>query len=153
MDQPVLDASNIARRLWVGAAPPVDRSMPEFDLLVMCAREVQPSEIAFRGTVLRCPLNDAVLAPRELSHALMTGRSVAGALQRGRRVLVTCAAGRNRSALVAGLALGIATTMPPQEIVSLIRQRRSPDCLSNPYFVDVMMRYLRRRPTAAAADQ
>jgi protein-tyrosine phosphatase len=142
----VLDASNIARRLWVGSVPPFDRVLPEFDLLVLCAREIQPPEIAFRGTVLRCPIPDAVLAPRELSRTLVTGRSVATALLGGRRVLVTCAAGRNRSALVAGLALGLATTMPPPDIVALIRQRRSTDCLSNPFFVDVLNRYL---PTAA----
>ena len=112
---------------------------------MLCAREIQPAADAFRGSLVRCPIPDAILTPREVTLALSSGRVVAESLLAGRQVLVTCAAGKNRSALVAGLALGLATTMTPIAIITLIRQRRSPDCLSNKHFVEVLERYLRRQ--------
>jgi protein-tyrosine phosphatase len=133
-----LDASNIVRRLWIGGVPPFDRHLPEFDVLVLCARELQPESLAFRGTVIRCPIRDA--DPTELEHktVLAAGRAVAKALVGGHRVLVTCAAGRNRSGLVTGLALGLVTRMSATEIIALIRARRRPDCLTNPAFQRVL---------------
>jgi protein-tyrosine phosphatase len=71
----------------------------------------------------------------------------------GKRVLVTCAAGRNRAALIAGLSLGLATKMTPVAIVATIRQRRSADCLTNPCFVEVLDRYLDRRRATATPRQ
>lgn len=153
VEQPVLDVSNIARRLWIGAAPPFDRHIPEFDVLVLCAAELQPMAVGFQGSIIRCPIPDSVLSQRETNRALVTGRTVAGCLLSGRRVLVTCAAGRNRSALIAGLALGLATRMTPSAIVALIRMRRSSECLSNPYFVEVMTTYLKRLPTSGAPSR
>lgn len=143
---PSIDASNIARRLWIGSSPPFDRPLPGFDILVLCAREHQPDHVGFRGTLLRCPLPDDQLTAREISGALVIARVLADRLVcSSARILVTCADGRNRSALVAGLAVGMATTMPPDSIVSLIRRSRSQESLNNQHFVEVIERYLRGR--------
>jgi hypothetical protein len=137
-----LDANNIVRRLWIGGEPPMDRHLPGFDVLTLCAEEIQPRVVAFRGNILRVPLPDAKLDGSETSRAVIGARHVARHLSGGKRVLVTCAMGRNRSALVAGLALGMVTKMSGPQIAELIRQRRHPDCLSNPHFVTLLRQLL-----------
>lgn len=143
-----LDCSNIAKRLWVGAAPPFDRHLPEFDALVLCAQELQPKVVAFRGQLLRCSLPDDDLTSSQIRLALETGRSVANLIHEGKTVLVTCAQGINRSALVAGLALGLVTYLSADQIFLLLRTRRHPDCLFNKHFRLVLRRYIGegRRP-------
>ncbi len=148
-----LDASRIANRLYVGGKPPFDRDLPEIDVLVLCAEEIQPQRPAFHGRVIHCPLPDAALDQPALVRALTTGRAVADELVAGKRVLVTCAMGINRSALVACLALGLVTEMTPQQLVANVRAKRNPKCLSNEHFVKILGRYLRngtptKRPVA-----
>lgn len=147
MDE-TLDASNIARRLWVGSKPPFDRHLPEYDVLVLCAQEIQPQVLSFRGTVMRCPLPDSELTQSQLALAMMGGRVVADALVAGRSVLVTCAQGINRSALVACLGLGLATYLSADQLVDLVRKQRNPNCLSNVHFRKILQRYIGsgRRP-------
>ena len=137
-----LDASNIARRLWVGGKPPFDRDLPQFDILTLCAEEIQPTHYAFHGIVIRCPLPDMALDDWQTQRALVTGKKVATHLVAGRTVLVTCAMGLNRSALVAALALGLVTRMSASAIIELIRARRDPDALGNRYFVSILQRYV-----------
>lgn len=139
-----LDASNVAKRLWVGSVPPLDRDLPDFDVLVLCAKEVQPKTVPFQRQLYRVPIPDATLTQYETNLALIGGKRVAESLRRGRRVLVTCYAGRNRSALVASLGLGLVTRMTPAQIVALMRERRHPDALSNPHFVEIITRSLAR---------
>lgn len=134
--------SNPNRSLWVGAKPPVDRSYPNIDMIVLCAREYQPQTLPhFKGPLVRVAIPDEALDTDELRRALAGGAAVAEALSKGKRVLVTCAAGINRSALVAGLALVRHTKMTADEIVKLMRERRHPDCLFNQHFVEVLKRY------------
>lgn len=139
-----LDASAVARRLWVGGAPPLDRDLPDFDVLFLCASEIQPPAVAFSRELVRVPLRDDVLTPYELKRAIIGGTQVAEALRRGQRVLVTCHQGRNRSALVAGLGIGLVTRMTTPQIVRLMRERRHPAALGNAHFVDVLQRALKR---------
>lgn len=138
-----LDASSIARRLWVGGKPPLDRELP-FDVLALCAVEIQPEQLGFRGQVVRCPIHDngQPPTPREVKLALDAGRAVAASLVTGKTVLVTCHMGLNRSALVAGLGLGLVTRMTGDQIVELIRERRSHLALGNPHFVAMLERYV-----------
>lgn len=138
-----LDASNIVRRLWVGSVPPFDRDLPEFDVLVLCAREIQPERIAFGKQVLRVPLPDATLTDGELATAMDGARSTARALREGRRVLVTCQAGLNRSALVAGLALRMITKLDGMDVIELMRTRRAPAALHNAAFAQYLIRFAR----------
>lgn len=129
-----LDASNIVKRLWVGSAPPFDRDLPDFDVLALCAIEVQPQTLAFSKRVIRVPIHDSVPTKQEAELAIGAGRAVASELAAGRRVLVTCRAGLNRSALIASIALAQLTRMPAIKIIELMRTRRAPAALGNPHF-------------------
>ncbi len=140
-----LNASCVATRLFVGGKPPFDRDLPDFDVLVLCAAELQPPHPAFHGRVIHCPLPDAALDRAELVMALQAGRAVADELVAGKRVLVTCAQGINRSALVACLALGLVTELTPQQLVANVRKKRNPMCLSNDHFLKILFRYVRPR--------
>lgn len=128
------DANAVAPRLWVGAVPPFDRNLPQVDLLVLCALELQPEHLAFQGAILRCPIPDATLDVPQIAMAMITSVSVARAVSQGQRALVTCAAGLNRSALVAGLALGQLTTMDGAAIIAHIRKHRTSKALANSHF-------------------
>lgn len=143
---PYTDFTNVAPphsslKLYVGSQPPFDRELA-FDILVLCARELQPERLAFRGQVLRCPMPDDVLTKSEITTALVTSSQVAVALADKKRVLVTCHAGLNRSALVAGLALARVTRMTAPEIVLHLRSRRDPNCLFNPHFQAYLKRFV-----------
>lgn len=138
-----VDASNVSRNLWIGSAPPFDRDLPKIDTLVLCAQEIQPAFTAFHGTLLRCPIDDAELTSNELAMVMMASKRVASDLLQNRTVLVTCAQGRNRSALVAALALGQITRRSSAQIIELIRARRRRDCLTNPAFVTIIERFVK----------
>ena len=129
------DATPVSPRLWVGSAPPLERDLPTVDILVLCAAEVQPERMAFHGQVLRCPIPDAALTPAQLELVLKTSVAVAQAIVEGQRVLVTCAKGRNRSALVVAFALHQLTTMSGDQIVAHIRKQRGEASLRNRWFV------------------
>lgn len=134
------DATVIAPRLWLGGVPPFDRDLPNIDVLVLCARELQPTALAFHGTVLRCPLNDAEPDIAQARTAVQTALEVAKAIASSKRVLVTCHMGLNRSALVVALALNRLTTMSGDEIVDRIRARRGQAALGNQHFVTLIKR-------------
>jgi protein-tyrosine phosphatase len=130
----------VSPRLWIGAKPPFDKDLPGVDLLVLCATEVQPGQLAFHGAVLRCPIPDAELDAAQARLVMQTSVAVAKAIVSGQRVLVTCRMGLNRSALVIALALHQLTTMSGEEIVEHIRRQRSQSALSNQHFVAIIER-------------
>jgi protein-tyrosine phosphatase len=133
------DATVVSPRLWIGAKPPLDKDLPGVDLLVLCAAGIQPEQLAFHGTVLRCPIPDAELDAAQVRLVMQTAVAVAKAIITGQRVLVTCRLGLNRSALVIALALHQLTTMSGQEIVEHIRRQRSLSALSNKHFVQLVV--------------
>jgi protein-tyrosine phosphatase len=57
-------------------------------------------------------------------------RFVSGLMDAGYRVLVHCRAGMNRASLVTGRVL-IHRGMEPEDAISLLRERRDPEVLSN----------------------
>mgnify|MGYP002346089421 CR=1 FL=1 len=146
-DDAPLNASLVYDRLWVGGKPPFDRPLKGFSMLVLCAREVQPVQVAFQGKVIRPAIDDAHLSKNEARRVLYASTKVAGELAAGGRVLSTCYMGWNRSALVAGLALLRLTRMKPGDVVVLVRRARGEDALSNPHFVEMLERFyeLKRR--------
>jgi len=140
------DFSNVApphssMKLYVGSMPPLDRELA-FDVVVLCAAEYQPDRVAFRGTILRCPIPDDALSKEEIRRALVTSSQVAAAIARRSRVLVTCRAGINRSALVASLAIARMTRMTAPQIMIHMRERRHPDCLFNTHFQTYLARFI-----------
>jgi len=129
------DATPVSPRLWIGTAPPLERDLPTVDILVLCAAEIQTDHLAFHGQLVRCPIPDADLTLAQVELALKTSVTVAKAIVEGKRVLVTCANGQDRSALVVACALHQLTTMSGDQIVAHIRKQRGEASLRNRWFV------------------
>jgi protein-tyrosine phosphatase len=140
-----IDASNVYPKLWIGSKPPTDRKLPAFSLIVLCAVEYQPPQMACAGRVIRAPLDDAEPTEREVRMAVAAAARVADELRAGGRVLSTCYAGLNRSALVAAIGLMNVCRMPVPEIIHTFRRQRGEHCLSNEHFVQVLHRIDRGR--------
>ena len=123
-------------RLAQGSAPPPVSGIP-FDVIVLAAMEYQP-KMPGSYTVLRVPLDDGPppdhVTRMRIRHA---AREIADRVRLGQRVLVTCWQGRNRSGVLAGLALTM-LGMSPHEAVRRIRSRR--DGLTNLYFRQMVAR-------------
>lgn len=123
-----------------GSVPPPRSDLP-FDVIVLCAKEYQPTpaSLYYPGAhVIYAPLDDSGPPPtrEELGIAATTSRSVLRAYQHGKRVLITCHMGRNRSGLVMGLVL-MQLGYSSLEAITLIRCARD-GALSNAYFRGVL---------------
>jgi len=146
----LLDADPIAERLWQGAWPPEGEyvRLCGFTMLVLCAVEVQPPAQAYPGVVVVHAPNDDTerMTPGQWRGALRAARRVTGEVRRGGRVLVTCAAGLNRSGLVTALVLHElrGSDLGIGRIVEMIRAARQ-GALSNPAFVERLERHAARR--------
>jgi len=127
---PVIDATKIRSKLYQGSRPPVGLSLfhAGFDVLVLCAAELQLSEHDFPG--IECqylPLEDDPSRPVDLPtwhEVLRMGDRIAHRIRSGKRVLVTCAAGLNRSGLVTASALHFLTGASGAEAANYIQRRR-----------------------------
>lgn len=120
-----------SRQLAQGSKPPVDVRLP-FDVIVLAAWEYQPLLPGYE--VIHVPLddtNDPPPTPGDRARIHAVARLVADHIRAGRRVLVTCHHGRNRSGVIAGLAL-VDLGVAPGEAACRIRHLR--DGLSNPHF-------------------
>ena len=86
-----------------GSAPPAGVRLP-FDVIVLAAMEYQPDLPGYE--VIRVPLDDGP-PPNEATRRRIraAAREIAARVRTGERVLVTCWQGRNRSGVLAGLAL------------------------------------------------
>jgi len=122
-------------RLAQGSAPPLGARVP-FDTVVLAAVEYQPELPGY--DVLRVPLDDGP-PPDALTRAAIRdgARAIAREVRSGRRVLVTCWQGRNRSGVLAGLAL-VELGVPGLQAATLIRLLRNG--LSNPHFLRMVVR-------------
>jgi hypothetical protein len=108
-------ASKIDDNLWQGGYPIAGLESEGINVVVLCARELQPESEFASGflpgvEVICCPMDDVEGGP--------TAQTIVERLEQGKRVLVTCVAGRNRSGLVNALVLilrrgvsGISATM------------------------------------------
>jgi hypothetical protein len=136
----MFDAHEIHPNLWQGSKPSEGRGLARlrFDCLVLCAKEAQPDSSAYPGVeVIHAPFEDGYLTTEALITAKTAASRVSNRLKDGKKVLVTCKAGVNRSALVVGLALHMAYGYDGRSIVDLIRSRRKlawDKALSNPHF-------------------
>jgi protein-tyrosine phosphatase len=128
-------ASSLYPYLWIGPKPPFDHPLTGFSTLVLCASEVQPEQLAFGGQVWRVRLEDREepLTQAHAHDAVRAGRAIARQVESARNVLVTCHAGLNRSALVAGLAL-VELGYPLSITVGALRNHHAPDALNNQVF-------------------
>jgi protein-tyrosine phosphatase len=122
-------------QLAQGSAPPRGVRLP-FDAIVLAAMEYQPDLPGH--DVLRAPLDDGP-PPTQGERALIrrSAHEVARRVRAGQRVLVTCWQGRNRSGVIAGLAL-VDLGLPGSQAAQRIRRTRNG--LTNPYFFEMVAR-------------
>ena len=136
-----MDFDKVAPRLYQGGKLDARKAYQPFTMIVLCAEELQPRLTRFRGKVIRGGIDDTLWPnEREKKFAFSAASKVAAELRRGGRVLVTCAAGWNRSGLVTGLALCMSTRMHPNEIVRRIQAARGEHALSNRTFKQIVER-------------
>lgn len=128
----MIDAHWVGPKLWQGSAPTDAHDLSSFDVVVLCAREYQPT--LSRVHVVRCPIDDGELSAHELAVAWGAASCAADTIRRGGRVLVTCYLGRNRSGLVTALTLHLVTGESGAACVARVQKQR-PDSLQNPSFV------------------
>lgn len=116
--------------IYIGSFP-IGAQIPpgSFDVIVFCAREVQPDPKAYHVRhVIFCRLDDSSLTPAMFSRAMAVAERVAVHVEKGERVLVTCAMGVNRSSLVASLAMMLVTGKPGWWVAEWVRTTRRPQC-------------------------
>jgi protein-tyrosine phosphatase len=132
-----MNADQVSKNLWVGGLPTDPEAVDKnFDVLVLAAKEFQDifPVHKFPGTrVIHAPMEDAKPSKEEQAIALKAGLEVLEHNRRGRKVLVTCIAGVNRSALIAGLAMVIGG-IEADKAIERIRARRHPASGSTPLF-------------------
>ena len=87
-----------------GSAPSPGMRLP-FDVIVLAAMEYQPDLPGY--TVIKVKLDDSGPPPSKLDRHIIrrTAREIADRIRHRERCLVTCWQGRNRSGVLAGLAL------------------------------------------------
>jgi len=148
-----LDADQLVPGLWQGSFPPPGGLVRSagFGMLVLCAREIQPPATDFPGVeVVHAPNDDhhALRLDRpKLTIALEAAQRVVQAVREGQQVLVTCAAGLNRSGLVSGIALHLLFGWPGVKCIAHVRKYRTRSrvhpgrgSLSNNDFVNALTR-------------
>ena len=134
-----MDYNQIISGLYVGSAPDPGHYQDRFNTIVLCAQEYQiPSDKLTVAEVLYCPLPDAEITKSQLFMAEVTAERIALRVLRSRKVLVTCMAGINRSAFVAGLAMK-ALGFGGRLILEKLRERRFEYCVSNECFEKILL--------------
>lgn len=149
-----VEANEIIPNLWQGSFPEPGRevSASGFNLLVLCARELQGHDANHPFTsddywgvrLIHAPNRDdgSRLTRQQLQGAIAAGRQVAEAVKAGEKVLVTCQEGINRSGLVNGIALHLLKGWSGTKCVLHIRSmRKHPKgwmALKNPDFVKAL---------------
>lgn len=138
-DGSAIDAHEVYPGIWVGSVPPRGPRLAGlgFTHVVLCAEDFQFPAGQFSGVkVVHCPYEDkeAAISNTALAMIFATARLVSEVALGGGRVLVTCAAGINRSALCAALAMRM-LGVSGSDAVDAIRARRYSYCLSNEVFL------------------
>jgi protein-tyrosine phosphatase len=143
-----IDATRVVPGLYIGSKPPRGLQLGKLGVttLVLAARELQPRSIEFPGVshVIHVPLLDSVPTQRDLDRAMSAALDIADRVERGETVLVTCSMGRNRSGLIAALAMSLLMCWPPSEAAAYLQMIRvGPDghpALTNKHFVRALSR-------------
>lgn len=133
----LFDCDRVAGTLWVGSFPPLDaRTRTSVDVVAFTAEEHQPPAYRLAHVrIIRAPLTDDgfPLPARQWQAAISAASKVRHHLDLSERVLVTCHAGKNRSALVAAMAL----MMPPHLRIGVVH---TPACLRSDQAIKMVRR-------------
>ena len=135
--------SLVIPHLWVGPEPKNVRGLGRhFDTLVLTAKEIQYASRFPDIEVIKAPLDDTEFPPTEdeIVIAYDAALRVARKVSQGKDVLVTCHLGRNRSGMVAALAMRM-LGYGPKETVNKLRGARGDEALRNPWFEQMVVRY------------
>ncbi len=116
------EATEVAPKLWIGSYPGDGSEMFAAARMAGFHRVIRVAA----GLPHEYPLEDVALTPKQAGLALKAAAEVARELFAGKRVLVTCMAGINRSAFVAGLAMTIRWKCTGAEAIKRIRANRKP---------------------------
>lgn len=133
-----LDANEIIPGLWIGSKPPKGEFLYKngYTHVVLCSTDYQLPVSDFPNVnVIHCPFEDNsnIMSNNTMALVFVTAKLVAEAHKAGGKVLVTCYAGINRSALIAALALKTLGYSSFFAIESL-RENRNKRCLENKTF-------------------
>lgn len=133
----------LADRLYIGPTPRLsDIEAHGITGIIRVARPPMPAEVVAavpRDNLVRWPLPDGRRPDPDM--VMRAARSTAQLWVRGETVLVTCVAGRNRSALVASVALVQLGLVAPADVVAHVRSCR-PRALANPSAAAWLARWL-----------
>lgn len=120
-----------------------------FDLVILCAAELEEMfrclpEREHPKIIYASNEDGPSLTKRQIKTASAAAGQAVRAYREGKRVLITCAAGRNRSGLVTALSLHFATGCGGRMAIEIIRARRNAcgPALSN----DVFAKFLNAIP-------
>lgn len=131
-----MNADQVSKNLWVGGVPTNPSEVEKkFDTLVLCAKEFQdvfPTHKHKKTELILAPMYDGKPTNVEKRRALKAAIEVRERLDNGKKVLVTCAAGVNRSALVASIAMMLGEKDTAKSAVNKIRKRRNPPSGATP---------------------
>lgn len=147
-DIPV-DAHVVAPNLSVGAAPPSELKKHGYGIVVLCAEEHQ--NVKTDVPTIHLPLFDTEAEGVQTVSAANLHKTVSALaeLRKKQHVLVTCFAGKNRSAFVAALVLVKGGWTPAGAIERIRNTRVLPPHLGKPLsnrrFVKLIHDYGRRR--------
>jgi protein-tyrosine phosphatase len=128
----------------IGRAGQFDKSIfSTFDVVVLCAEELQPRIQSPPGKeIFNLPMDDDIYrpVPEEVADILHdAAKRLTTYCAYGHKVLTTCAEGRNRSGIITALILMYGYSMPPTEAIKLIRRKRPKGCLGNPMFEQFLL--------------
>ena len=116
-----------------------------FHVLVLAADDYQP-QLSGSIELLYTPIPDGELTTRQRRSVEEVGRHLAKLIRHRKHVLVTCAMGINRSALLAALALRCGG-MTAEQAITQLRIMRGPDLLCNRHFVRIVREFKPERPS------
>lgn len=127
----MIDAHLVGNNLWVGRRP-YDSLRHSFDVVVFCAIEHQDIDTDIEALYL--PFKDAEGAiTQPILETLVTmAWHISKLRKEGKRVLVTCAEGVNRSALLAALSLMLLDDLSAKQAIKALREKRKPPCGMTP---------------------
>lgn len=135
--------NEIVPGLWMGGMYYTSAMKPctpqsQFDVVVsMAGRGGPQTKITNPGIVQHnFVIRDGELGKFELNLAIEAAQIASDAVSQDNRVLVRCHMGLNRSGLVAAFALSNLNDWDPDEIIDLIREKRSRHALCNKHFVE-----------------
>lgn len=148
----MLDHSAIQPYLFQGSKPLLGRELVQrgFAAVVLCAAELQFTAEELPGVeILRCPLDDTLdPIPRATWESVLhTAERVARRVRARRPVIITCAAGKNRSGLVTAATLHCLTGLDGASCVRRVQLCR-PGALFNGRFVQELTARLPLRRSA-----